>query len=70
MIMAVSASVSGPPHLLPRDHDQSIADDLSYRLIIVPWQGIGIKAVGSAVEGGCIILEHSLITNRTLIDNK
>ena len=35
--------------LLPRDDDQSIADDLSYRLIIVPWQGMGVSK-GDDVE--------------------
>jgi hypothetical protein len=38
--------------LLPRDDDQSIADDLSYRRIIVPWQEMGVKAVGTAAERG------------------
>ncbi len=38
--------------LLPRDDDWSIADDLSYRPIIVPWQEMGVKAVGTAAERG------------------
>ena len=38
--------------LLPRDDDQPIADYLSYRLIIVPWQEMGVKAVGTAAERG------------------
>lgn len=38
--------------LLPRDDDQLIADDLSYRRIIVLWQEMGIKAVGTAAERG------------------
>ena len=38
--------------LLPQDDDQSIADDLSYQLIIIPWQGMGVKAVGTAAERG------------------
>ena len=38
--------------LLPQDDDQSIADDLSYWLIIVPWQEMGVKAVRTAVERG------------------
>ena len=34
----------------------SIADDLSYRLIVVPWEGIGNKATGfSAIEGVLLI---------------
>ena len=37
---------------LPWDDDQPIADDLSYRPIIVPWQGMGVKAVGTAAERG------------------
>ena len=37
---------------LQRDDDQSIADELSYRPIIVPWQGMGVKAVGTAAERG------------------
>ena len=37
---------------LPRDYAQPIADDLGYRPIIVPWQGIGVKAAGTAAERG------------------
>ena len=39
-------------NLLPQDDDQSIADDLSYQPIIVPWQEMGVKAVGMAAERG------------------
>ena len=40
--------------LLPRDDDKSIAiaDDLSYRPLIVPWQEMGVKAIGTAAEQG------------------
>ena len=37
------------------DDDHLIADDLSYGLIIVPWQGIGNKATGFAAYWRCIV---------------
>ena len=54
--------------LLPRDHGRSIADDLSYRLTNVLWEGIGNKATGFAAIEGVLFITFNNTTYFNSID--